>query len=32
MTKFADYKYLADELRDLDVGFLVLNAGWAIMG
>jgi len=32
MTKFADYKYIADELKDLDVGMLVLNAGWAIMG
>ncbi len=32
MTKYTDYVYIAEELKDLDVGMLVLNAGWAAMG
>ena len=32
MTKYADYEYIAEEIKDIDVGMLVLNAGWAIMG
>ena len=32
MTKYADYEYIAEELKGIDVGMLVLNAGWAVMG
>lgn len=32
MTKYSDYEYIAEELESLDVGMLVLNAGWAVMG
>ncbi len=31
-TKYADFKPIAEELKSLDIAFLVLNAGWAIMG
>ena len=32
MTKYSDYQYIAKEIKDIDVGMLVLNAGWAVMG
>ena len=32
MTKYADYQYIAEEIKDIDIGMLVLNAGWAVMG
>ncbi len=32
MTKYTDYVHIAEGLKDLDVGMLVLNAGWAVMG
>ncbi len=32
MTNYADYEYIAEEIKNIDVGMLVLNAGWAVMG
>ena len=32
MTKIEEYKRIASELRDIDIGMLFLNAGWTCVG
>ncbi len=32
LTKYSDYQAIAEQLKDIDIGLLILNAGWAVMG
>jgi 17beta-estradiol 17-dehydrogenase / very-long-chain 3-oxoacyl-CoA reductase len=32
LTRYRDYQVIADQLRDIDIGLLILNAGWTLMG
>ena len=32
MTAIQEYEILANELRDIDIGMLFLNAGWTCVG
>jgi 17beta-estradiol 17-dehydrogenase / very-long-chain 3-oxoacyl-CoA reductase len=32
LTRYSDYQAIADQLRDIDIGLLILNAGWTLMG
>ena len=32
LTKYSEYQAIGDQLKDIDIGMLILNAGWAVMG
>ncbi|TNV76896.1 hypothetical protein FGO68_gene12765 [Halteria grandinella] len=32
LTKYSDYAKIADQIKDIDISILILNAGWTCMG
>jgi short-subunit dehydrogenase len=32
ISTYADYAEIAEKIRDLDIAFLILNAGWTCFG